>query len=143
QFDGDNPFGMGQGTQAMQDLADLDALTDELGQMYPGATLEDIDLDRLAEHIGEDAAVDVQRLRELERELAARGLLERAADGSLMLSPKALRRLGETAFRDLVTDLAARRGEHDDPTAGAAGETTGSTRPWQFGDVQPFDTTAS
>ncbi|HEX6445541.1 MAG TPA: VWA domain-containing protein [Streptosporangiales bacterium] len=143
RFDGDNPFGMGQGTQAMQDLADLDALTDELGQMYPGATLDDIDVERLAEHIGEDAAVDLQRLRELERELAARGLLERAADGSLMLSPKALRRLGETAFRDLVTDLAARRGEHDDPTAGAAGETTGSTRPWQFGDAQPFDTTTS
>lgn len=143
RFRGQDPLGMGEGTDAMQELADLDALSEELGQTYPGASLEDIDLDALTRQLGDEAAVDVQALRDLERELSRRGLLDRAPDGSLLLSPKALRRLGQTAFRDLVTDLAAHRGEHDDTSAGAAGEVTGATREWQFGDAQPFATTAT
>lgn len=142
-FRGDNPLGLGEGTQAMQELGELDELTDQLSQAYPGARLEDIDLESLAQHIGEDATVDVARLRELEEELARRGLLTRAPDGSLTLSPKALRRLGQTALSGLLNDLTARRGEHDDLHAGAAGEATGSTRPWQFGDVQPFAAAAT
>jgi uncharacterized protein with von Willebrand factor type A (vWA) domain len=34
---------------------------------------------------------------------------------------------------------AARRGEHDVRDAGAAGEVTGASRQWQFGDEQPLD----
>ncbi|MQA77152.1 MAG: hypothetical protein GEV10_01495 [Streptosporangiales bacterium] len=143
RFRGQDPLGMGEGTDAMQELADLDALSEELGQTYPGASLEDIDLEALTRQLGDEAAVDVQALRDLERELSRRGLLDRAPDGSLLLSPKALRRLGQTAFRDLVSDLAAHRGEHDDTSAGAAGEVTGATRAWQFGDAQPFATTAT
>ncbi|MGH3097571.1 MAG: vWA domain-containing protein [Streptosporangiales bacterium] len=138
RFRGDNPLGLGEGAQAMQELGELEELTEQLGQAYPGARLEDIDVEELAQHIGDDAAVDVARLRELEDELARRGLLTRAPDGSLMLSPKALRRLGQTALSDLLTELTSSRGEHDDIHAGAAGEATGSTRTWQFGDVQPF-----
>ena len=33
----------------------------------------------------------------------------------------------------------ARRGEHEDRAAGAAGEPTGAWRPWAFGDEQPLD----
>jgi uncharacterized protein with von Willebrand factor type A (vWA) domain len=66
-------------------------------------------------------------------------LLERAEDGSLRLSPKALRRLGETALKDVVAALRGRRGERDTALAGAAGEPTGSSRAWQFGDTEPWD----
>ncbi|MQA03002.1 MAG: hypothetical protein GEV07_09855 [Streptosporangiales bacterium] len=142
RFQGQDPLGMGEATDMMQELSDLDALLEQLGQMYPGANLDDIDIDSLRDLVGDEAAVDVQRLRELARELAARGLVDRAPDGSLLLSPKALRQLGETAFRDLVSEIA-RRGEHVDTSAGAAGEATGETRPWQFGDAQPFATTAT
>ena len=34
---------------------------------------------------------------------------------------------------------ATGRGEHDVADAGAAGELTGSSREWQFGDEQPLD----
>jgi uncharacterized protein with von Willebrand factor type A (vWA) domain len=139
RFRGQNPLGMGEGAQAMQDLAELDALAEQLAQSYPGARMEDIDLDALARQLGNEARVDAQRLAELERELRRQGLFERAEDGTLRLSPKALRRLGETALRDVVGQLRSRRGERDTALAGAAGEPTGATRAWQFGDTEPWD----
>ncbi|MEU0500795.1 VWA domain-containing protein [Nocardia sp. NPDC005998] len=139
RFRGDDPLGLGAGAQALQDLAELDALAEQLGQSYPGARLEDIDLDALARQLGDDASVDAARLAELERELRAQGIFERASDGSLRLTPKALRRLGETALRAVIGQLRSRRGERDTTLAGAAGEPTGATRPWRFGDTEPWD----
>jgi uncharacterized protein with von Willebrand factor type A (vWA) domain len=139
RFRGQNPLGMGEAAQAMQDLGELDALAEQLSQSYPGARLEDIDLDALARQLGEDARVDASRLAELERELRRQGLFERAPDGSLRLTPKALRRLGETALRDVVGQLRSRRGERETALAGAAGEPTGASRAWQFGDTEPWD----
>ncbi|HVV21052.1 MAG TPA: VWA domain-containing protein [Pseudonocardiaceae bacterium] len=139
RFRGKNPMGMGEAAQAMQDLAELDALAEQLSQSYPGARLEDIDLEALSRQLGDQAGVDAARLAELERELRRQGLFERAPDGTLKLTPKALRRLGETALRDVVGQLRSRRGERDTALAGAAGEPTGGTRAWQFGDTEPWD----
>ncbi|WP_324198180.1 VWA domain-containing protein [Nocardia beijingensis] len=139
RFRGEDPLGLGEGAQALQDLAELDALAEQLGQSYAGARLEDIDLDALARHLGADASVDATRLAELERELRRQGVFERGEDGSLRLTPKALRRLGETALRDIVGRLRSRRGERDTALAGAAGEPTGGSRAWRFGDTEPWD----
>jgi uncharacterized protein with von Willebrand factor type A (vWA) domain len=139
RFRGNQPLGMGEGAQAMADLAELDALAEQLAQSYPGARLEDIDLEALERQLGEDSRVDARRLAELEQQLRAQGLLERAPDGSLRLSPKALRRLGETALKDVLT-AARNSGERDSVLSGASGEPTGSTRPWEFGDTSPWDT---
>jgi uncharacterized protein with von Willebrand factor type A (vWA) domain len=138
RFRGENPMGMGEATRAMEELGQLDALAEQLSQSYPGARLEDIDLDSVGRHLGEAARVDARALAELQRELERQGLFTRAADGSLQLSPKALRRLGESALRDVVDRIGARRGERDTHRSGAAGEATGATRPWAFGDTQAW-----
>ena len=135
---GDDPLGLADGARAMSDLAELDALAEQLAQSYPGARLEDIDLDALTRQLGDEATVDARRLSELERELRDQGLVERAPDGSLRLSPKALRQLGQTALADVLR-TARGSGERDAANAGAAGELSGSTRQWQFGDTQPWD----
>jgi uncharacterized protein with von Willebrand factor type A (vWA) domain len=139
RFRGQDPLGLGEGAQAMTDLAELDALAEQLAQSYPGARLEDIDLEALERQLGPDAGVDSRRLSELERELRRQGLFERAPDGSLRLSPKALRRLGETALAEVVNALRGKTGQREQESAGAAGEPTGATRPWQFGDMQPWE----
>lgn len=139
RFRGQEPLGFGAGAQAMQDLAELDALAEQLAQSYPGARMEDIDLDAVERQLGADAAVDARRLAELERELRAQGLFERAPDGSLRLTPKALRRLGEKALAEVVRALRAKTGQRQTESAGAAGEPTGASRPWLFGDMQPWD----
>jgi uncharacterized protein with von Willebrand factor type A (vWA) domain len=141
QFSGDNPLGMGEGAQALSDIAELEQLAEQLSQSYPGATMDDVDLDALARQLGDQAAIDAQTLAELERALVNQGFLDRSSDGQWRLSPKAMRRLGETALRDVAQQLSGRRGEREHQRAGAAGELTGATRPWQFGDTEPWNVT--
>lgn len=139
EFSGDNPFGMGEGAQAMADIAELEQLAEQLSQSYPGATMDDVDLDALARQLGDQAAIDARTLAELERTLVNQGFLDRGSDGQWRLSPKAMRRLGETALRDVAQQLSGRRGDRELRRAGAAGELTGATRPWQFGDTEPWN----
>ena len=139
RFRGQDPLGLGEGAQAMVDLSELDALAEQLAQSYAGARAEDIDLDALTRQLGNEARVDARRLAELERQLERHGFFERAADGSLRLSPKAMRRLGSQALADVADALRSRRGERDLRRAGAAGEPTGASRPWEFGASEPWD----
>jgi uncharacterized protein with von Willebrand factor type A (vWA) domain len=141
RFSGDDPLGMGEGAQAMADIADLEQLAEQLSQSYAGAQMDDVDLDMLARQLGEDAAVDARTLAELERALKNQGFLDRGSDGQLRLSPKAMRQLGQAALRDVAQQLSGRHGERDTRRAGAAGELTGATRPWQFGDTEPWNVT--
>ena len=136
---GENPLGYGEAAGALQELADLDDLIDQLSQEHAGATLDDVDVETVERTLGAGAAGDVQALQELERELERQGWLTRA-DGALTLTPKALRRLGQTALNQVFAHLGSRgRGEHDVRDAGAAGEATGASRTWEFGDEQPLD----
>src|SRR3954468_3966992 len=136
---GEQPLGYGEAAGALGELSDLDDLLDQLGQDHPGATLDDIDVETVERALGSSAAQDVRALQQLERELERQGWLVRGADG-LQLSPKALRRLGQTALRKVFEHLKdGSRGEHDIRDAGASGEATGASRTWQFGDEQPLD----
>jgi uncharacterized protein with von Willebrand factor type A (vWA) domain len=90
--------------------------------------------------LGRAAVDDVAALRRIERELLEQGYLVRDGRGRLELSPRAVRRVGATALRKVFAKLdAGGRGAHDVQDAGAAGETTGASRAWQFGDEQPLD----
>ncbi|MFI7481162.1 VWA domain-containing protein [Kocuria sp. M1R5S2] len=141
RFEGQEGLGLGDGTGVLQDVAELDALSEQLSQGYGGAGLEDLDLDALARQLGEDAAVSARTLSELEQAMRDSGYLQRGADGDLRLSPRAVRRLGKTLLRDAAQQLSSRTGQRDARPAGAAGEPSGATRQWQFGDVEPWDTT--
>lgn len=136
---GGGQLGFADATSALAELADLDELSATLAQDYPGASLDDIDSSAIERALGRAAVDDLAELRRIERELAAQGYLRRGAD-ELELTPRAVRRLGETALRRVFKVLSAPgRGEHDVADAGAAGELTGSSRPWAFGDEAPID----
>ena len=139
RFDGEQGLGLGDGTGVLQDLADLDDLADQLAQSYSGARLDDVDLDKLARQLGDSAAVDARTLQELERALRDGGTLRRGSDGQLMLTPKAMRQLGNALLRDVAQKMSGRQGQRDLRQAGAAGEQSGSTREWAFGDTEPWD----
>jgi uncharacterized protein with von Willebrand factor type A (vWA) domain len=137
--DGEQGLGLGDATSAVAELADLEALSSQLSQGYAGASLADIDEELLQRALGRPAVDDLAALRQLERELERQGYLNRS-DGRLELSPKAVRRLGATALRRVFAKLdATGRGDHDVTDAGSAGELTGSSREWRFGDEQPLD----
>ncbi len=143
QFDGEQGLGLGDGTGALQELAGLDALTEQLAQQHAGASLDDVDLDLLADLVGEDAAVDARSLAELERALRRSGLVERGDDGALRLSPRAMRQLGRALLRDAAERMSQRTGARELRSAGSAGERSGASRPWEFGDTEPWDVTRS
>ncbi|MCW2646980.1 MAG: von Willebrand factor type [Pseudonocardiales bacterium] len=139
RMDGEQPLGYADATGALAELADLDQLEELLGQDYPGASMDDIDEELIERALGRNAVDDLARLRQLERELRKQGYVERGGDG-LKLTPRALRRLGATALRRVFDVLDSRgRGSHDVHDAGAAGEVTGASREWRFGDEQPLD----
>jgi uncharacterized protein with von Willebrand factor type A (vWA) domain len=139
QMRGDTPLGMGDATTALEEIADLDELEATLAQSYPGATIDDVDPEMLERALGRNAVDDLEALRRIERELQRQGYLQRS-EGDIELTPKGMRRLGETALRRIFDKLDARgRGDHDMHDAGAAGDPTGATRAWQFGDEQPID----
>ncbi len=133
-------LGLGDAVTALEELADLDELESALHQDYPGASLDDVDLGALERTLGRPAVDDLGALRELERELTEQGYLSRAG-GELELSPKAVRRIGATALARIFARLDVRRpgGDHDVAGAGPAGEPTGSSRAWRFGDEQSLD----
>ncbi|MEU7899014.1 hypothetical protein AB0B45_39925 [Nonomuraea sp. NPDC049152] len=136
---GEDPMGMGDAVSALEELADLTQLEAALRQDYPGARLDDIDEAAIRRALGRSAVDDLEALKRIERELEEQGYLLRRR-GKLELTPKAVRRLGETALRRVFASLdAGRRGDHDQRDAGSAGELTGSSRAWRFGDEQPID----
>ncbi len=140
QMTGQDPLGLSEATTALAELADLADLEDALRQDYPGARLDDVDEEAVRRALGRQAVDDMEALRQIERELERQGYLQRT-DGKLELTPKAVRRLGETALRRVFADLPeGGSGDHDQRDAGQAGEYTGSTRAWSFGDEQAIDT---
>ena len=141
RFDGEQGLGLGDGTGVLQDVADLDDLAEQLAQTYDGARMDDLDLDKLARQLGNDAAVDARTLQRLEQALRDSGYLKRTSDGQLKLSPKAMRQLGRALLRDVATRISGRQGQRDVRTSGAAGERSGATRSWEFGDTEPWDVT--
>ncbi len=136
---GGEPLGYSEAVEAVAELADLEALEQSLAQGHPGATLDDVDVETLEQHLGASAASDFRALRELERELERQGFVSRDDDG-LRLTPRAVRRLGETALKRVFSQMeASGTGDHDDRRTGSADELTGTTRQWVFGDELPID----
>src|SRR5436190_22168907 len=100
---------------------------------YAGASLEDVDEERLRRTMGDDAVRDLRRLKEIERALEEAGLVARRR-GRLEVTPKGARRLGERVLVKLFEQLRRdREGTHDARKTGGVAEPTGATRPWQCG----------
>lgn len=138
QMQGEEGLGLGDGTGVFQDLADLDSLSDQLSQSYGGARMDDLDLDKLARQLGDEAAVGARTLQQLEQALRDSGYMKRGTDGELRLSPKAMRQLGKALLRDVAERMSGRQGNRELQRAGAAGDLSGATREWAFGDTEPW-----
>jgi uncharacterized protein with von Willebrand factor type A (vWA) domain len=140
QMRGDQQLGYSAAVEAVAELADLEALEAQLDEAsYASSPLDDVDVETMEKHLGAEAAADLRALRDLERELERQGFVT-SSDQGLRLTPRAVRRLGETALRRVFDQMrAAGTGDHDDRRTGAADEPTGLTRPWAFGDDLPLD----
>jgi uncharacterized protein with von Willebrand factor type A (vWA) domain len=138
-MDGERRMGLPDATEALADLADLESLNAELGNGFDRVDLDDIDEEAVERALGRQARDDLESLRQLQRQLEEQGYLVR--DGEVLeLTPKAIRRIGRTALRTVFDSLeGSAQGNHAVHDTGAAGELTGTSRAWTFGDEQPMD----
>ncbi len=137
QFRGEDPLDMAQASSVMGQLGDLDQLEQMLrGGSDPGA-LRDVDLDRVRQLLGDEAADSMERMSEITRMLTEAGLVEQK-EGRLELTPKGMRRLGQNALAQLFKKLDRDQiGRHETERNGAGHERTYQTKPYEWGD--PFN----
>ena len=127
---------LSQGLSQIEELSALENLEKALNQNYGGANLDDIDVEELERALGPEAGRDLQKLRQIEKALEQAGVMIRT-EGKLELTPRGVRKLGERALATVFENLTAdQAGSHELPEAGGLGESTGTSRPWRFGD--PF-----
>jgi uncharacterized protein with von Willebrand factor type A (vWA) domain len=137
QFEGNDPMGMGQAMQTMQELGDLDQLENLLRNATSPGALAEADMDKVRDLMGDDAARSLQRLAELTKMLQDAGLIEQK-EGRLELTPKGLRKIGSNALRDLFDKLAKDKvGQHQVDRLGQGHERTYETKQYEYGD--PFN----
>jgi uncharacterized protein with von Willebrand factor type A (vWA) domain len=136
-FSGADPLDMSQAMQMMEDLGDMDALERMLRQTTSPGALAEVDIDRVRELLDDDAAESLQRMSELARMLEEAGLIENR-EGSLQLTPRAIRRIGQQVLGDLFRKLNQDRiGRHAIDRSGIGHEREMDTKPYEFGD--PFN----
>lgn len=137
EFSGDDPIDMAQASSVLGRLGDMDQLEQMIrGGSDPGA-LRDVDLDRVRELLGEQAAASLERMSEITQMLTDAGLVEQR-EGRLELTPKGMRRLGQNALAELFRKLDRDQlGRHELERSGAGHERTYATKPYEWGD--PFN----
>jgi uncharacterized protein with von Willebrand factor type A (vWA) domain len=137
EFEGQDPMGMGQAMQTMQELGDLDQLENLLRNATNPGALAEADMDKVRDLMGDDAARSLERLAELTKMLQDAGLIEQK-EGRLELTPKGLRKIGSNALRDLFDKLAKdKMGQHQMDRLGQGHERTYETKQYEYGD--PFN----
>ena len=134
---GDESLTMDQAMEVMGQLQDMDELERQVQQAIRNGNIEDIDLNRVEEILGEEARRQLEQLQRVIQQLEEAGYLKRQGD-RLELTPRAVRKLAQQALREVFSEMKKDRfGGHEVYYRGEGGEATGDTKQYEFGD--PFD----
>jgi len=136
-FMGDESVTLDQAMELMGQLQDMDQLEAQIQQVMRKGDIEDIDLDQVERHLGEEARQELEQLQQVIRQLEEAGYLQRKGD-RLELTPRGIRKLGQQALKEVFSELKkGRMGGHQTVFRGDGGEQTGETKQYEYGD--PFD----
>jgi uncharacterized protein with von Willebrand factor type A (vWA) domain len=142
-LNGETSLGLPDATRALAELSDVESLMSEFSDAEAMVDLSQIDLDAVERTLGRGMRDDLQALDQMQRDLAEQGFLVGEGD-TLRLSPKAVRRIGQSALREVFDQInGSERGDHNNRRSGAAGEATGTHREWKFGDDEAIDVVRS
>ncbi|MEL6498022.1 MAG: hypothetical protein AAFZ67_12180 [Planctomycetota bacterium] len=139
EFTGTERISIKQAIEIKAELEKIDKLLEQLEEAMENAQLAVIDMDELREFV-EDADVDqlekyAEQVKDLLRQEMERQGIERDADGSYRLTPKALRIFQSRLLEEIFSELdAARSGRHDGPIVGEGSVEIPKTRQYEFGD---------
>jgi uncharacterized protein with von Willebrand factor type A (vWA) domain len=137
-FLGDDSLTMEQAMEMMGNLQDYDQLEQALREAMRTGNLEDVDPDKLAELLGEEARRAWEELDRLRQLLQDAGYV--TADDKMDLTARGIRRIGQKALKEVFAHLKKDRiGAHLIDTRGANGDLLGETKPYEFGDPFQID----
>jgi uncharacterized protein with von Willebrand factor type A (vWA) domain len=137
-FLGDDSMTMEQAMEMMGNLQDYDQLEQALREAMRTGNLEDVDPDKLAELLGEEARRAWEELDRLRQLLQDAGYV--TADDKMDLTARGIRRIGQKALKEVFAHLKKDRiGAHLIDTRGANGDLLGETKPYEFGDPFQID----
>jgi uncharacterized protein with von Willebrand factor type A (vWA) domain len=136
-FSGQDPLGMADAMQMMDQLGDMDQLEQLMkGATNPGA-LAEADIDKVRDLLGDDSARSMEQLAQLAKRLEEAGLIENR-EGRLQLTPRGLRKIGANALGQLFSKLTKdKSGQHQQNRTGIGHERNFESKPYEFGD--PFN----
>ena len=134
-FLGDDSLTMEQAMELMRKLQEQDKLEEALQQAMRTGNLEDVDPDKLAELLGDEARRAWEELDRLRKLLEEAGYV--TGDDKMELTARGIRRIGQKALQEVFVHLKKDRiGAHQMDSRGANGDLLGDTKPYEFGD--PF-----
>ena len=141
-FLGDDSLTMEQAMEMMGQFQDLDQLEQALQEAMRTGNLDDVDPDKLAELLGEEARQAWEQMDKLRQMLKDAGYL--TGDDNLELTARGMRRIGQKALREVFAQLKKDRlGGHEVDSRGAGGDLLGDTKPYEFGDPFQLDLQAT
>ncbi len=138
-FTGTERLTIERAIEVKAELENIDELLEQLREAMENAQLAVIDMDELREFV-QDADVDqleryAEQVQDLLRQEMERQGVEREADGTYRLTPKALRIFQSRLLEEIFSELdAARSGRHDGPIVGEGSVEMPKTRSYEFGD---------
>ena len=137
-FLGDETLTLDQAMQLMGQLQDMDELEGAIQEAMRTGELDEIDPDKLQALLGEDARRTWEQLQSLIEMLKEAGYV--TGSDRPELTPKAIRRIGQRALREVFINLKKdRAGNHELATRGAGGDTQVDTKLYEFGDPFQLD----
>jgi len=139
EFSGDQPMPFSEALRSMQELSDLDDLEQFLQNATSPSALQEVDLDKVRDLLGDVTAESLDRLARLTETLREAGLVDQK-EGRLELTPRGLRKIGKQALSDLFGRLERDTlGQHRIERIGTGHERAHETKPYEYGDSFHLD----
>src|SRR6267142_1482998 len=133
-FFGEDPLSMGEAMGLMERLQQMDRLESQLerGSFRP----DDVDRSLAQQLLGNDARQALDQLRKLTEVLEKAGYVERKGR-RMELTPRGMRRIGQSALRDIFDQLKkTRMGQHQLWRGGIGNDASDEIKDYEYGD--PF-----
>jgi uncharacterized protein with von Willebrand factor type A (vWA) domain len=135
-FRGDEDIDLTEAMQLMGQMQDMDELERQLERTQYGGDIDEIDMDKLRELLGDEAAETLDQLKQFLEILEEAGYIRRRGN-TWELTPRGTRKIGQAALGEIYAQLKKENaGKHKIADPGLGVERAEDTKAYEFGD--PF-----
>ena len=134
-FSGEESISYTEALKLMELLQKMDKLEAQLKDSQYNRSLEVVDKQLFKELMGDEAAKELEAIRNITRTLEEAGYI-RLKGNKYELTPRGMRKIGQKALRDVFAQLRKdRTGGHAISLKGIGGERADETKKYEFGDA--------